>query len=169
MHARRVLSIICAWFLFHVNHILQLRGMLVMVSMLASSAVDRGFDPWSGPIKDYIIVICCFSSKPTPQNLLYETLRQKRWFQVSLVNFPFICSNIPAAPAYRVYIPQMIRYSRACSTNHEFLYRGCCWEGSYWTKDSYWLSWKFYGHHPDLVDRYGISVSQRIMDMFCSS
>ena len=26
----------------------------------------------------------------------------------SIVNFPFICSNIPAAPAYGVYISQMI-------------------------------------------------------------
>ena len=34
-----------------------------MVSMLASSAVDRGFEPWSGQIKDYKIAICCFSAK----------------------------------------------------------------------------------------------------------
>jgi len=26
------------------------------------------------------------------------------------VNFPFICNNIPAAPAYGIYISQMIRY-----------------------------------------------------------
>ena len=32
------------------------------------------------------------------------------------VNFRFICSNIPAAPAYRVYISQLIRYSRACGS-----------------------------------------------------
>jgi hypothetical protein len=34
-----------------------------MVSMLASSAVDRGFEPWSGKTKDYKIGICCFSAK----------------------------------------------------------------------------------------------------------
>ena len=34
-----------------------------MVSVLASSAVDRGFEPWSGQTKDYKIDICCFSSK----------------------------------------------------------------------------------------------------------
>jgi hypothetical protein len=34
-----------------------------MVSMLTSSAVDRGFEPWSGQIKDYKIAICCFSAK----------------------------------------------------------------------------------------------------------
>ena len=34
-----------------------------MVSMFALSAVDRGFEPWSGPTKDYKIGICCFSAK----------------------------------------------------------------------------------------------------------
>jgi hypothetical protein len=34
-----------------------------MVSMLASSVVDRGFEPQSGQTKDYEIGICCFSAK----------------------------------------------------------------------------------------------------------
>jgi len=34
--------------------------------------------------------------------------------------FLFIYSNIPAVPAYGVYISQMIRYSRAC----DFLDKG---------------------------------------------
>jgi hypothetical protein len=34
-----------------------------MVSVLASSAVDRGFEPRSGKTKDYEIGICCFSAK----------------------------------------------------------------------------------------------------------
>jgi hypothetical protein len=41
--------------------------------------------------------------------------------QFPIVNFPFICSNIPAAPAYGVYISKLIRYSRARSSNHDFL------------------------------------------------
>jgi hypothetical protein len=35
----------------------------VMVSVLASSVVDRGFEPQLGQIKDYKIGICCFSAK----------------------------------------------------------------------------------------------------------
>jgi hypothetical protein len=35
----------------------------VMVSVLASSAEDPGFEPWSGQTKDYEIGICCFSTK----------------------------------------------------------------------------------------------------------
>ena len=34
-----------------------------MVSMLASSVVDRGFKPRSVKTKDYKIGICCFSAK----------------------------------------------------------------------------------------------------------
>ena len=35
----------------------------IMVSMLASSVVDHGFEPRSGHTKDYKIGICCFSTK----------------------------------------------------------------------------------------------------------
>jgi len=34
-----------------------------MVSLLASSAVDRRFEPLSAPTKDYEICIGCFSAK----------------------------------------------------------------------------------------------------------
>ena len=43
----------------------------VMVSVLASSAVDRGFEPRWGQMKDYKISICCFRTKHT-------ALRSKR-------------------------------------------------------------------------------------------
>ena len=43
-----------------------------------------------------------------------------------IVNFPFICSNIPEEPAYGVYISQMIWYSRACIPIRIFLIEGCC-------------------------------------------
>ena len=35
----------------------------VIFGVLASSAVDRGFEPYSGQTKDYEIGICCFSAK----------------------------------------------------------------------------------------------------------
>ena len=37
----------------------------VMVSVLALSAVDHGFESRSGQTKDYEIGICCFSAKHT--------------------------------------------------------------------------------------------------------
>ena len=41
-----------------------------------------------------------------------------------IVNFPFICSNFPKAPAYGVYMSQMRRYSRSCGFYQDFLDRG---------------------------------------------
>jgi hypothetical protein len=38
----------------------------------------------------------------------------KRDVHFPIVNFAFLCSNIPVAPAYRIYISQLIQYSRAC-------------------------------------------------------
>ena len=35
----------------------------VMVRVLVSSVVDRGFEPRSGQTEDYKIGICCFSAK----------------------------------------------------------------------------------------------------------
>ena len=47
----------------------------VMVRVLTSSAIDRGFEPRSGKTKDYKIGICCFSAK-------HAALRRKSkdWF-----------------------------------------------------------------------------------------
>jgi hypothetical protein len=45
-------------------------------------------------------------------------------FNFPIVNIPFICSIIPAAPAYGVYISQLIRYSRACGSYQDFHDRG---------------------------------------------
>ena len=45
-------------------------------------------------------------------------------FNFPIVNFPFLSSNIPSAPAYGVYLSQLIRYARACSNYRDFIERG---------------------------------------------
>ena len=45
-------------------------------------------------------------------------------FSFPIVNFPFLSSNIPSAPAYGVYISQFIRYARACSNYQDFMEHG---------------------------------------------
>jgi hypothetical protein len=47
--------------LLHIHHLNRISG--VMVSVLASSVVDRGFESRSGQTKYYKIGICCFSAK----------------------------------------------------------------------------------------------------------
>jgi hypothetical protein len=38
-----------------------------------------------------------------------------------IIHFPNMCSNIPASPAYGVYISQLIRYARASSNNSDLV------------------------------------------------
>ena len=91
-------------------------------------------------------------------------------FNFPIVNFPFICSNIPAASAYGLYISQLIRYSRACGSYQDFLGRGFLLtrrllnQGFLFVKLKSSLR-KLYGHHHDCFDSYGISVSQITLDM----
>ena len=73
-------------------------------------------------------------------------------FNFPIMNFPFIYSNIPAAPAYEVYISQLIRYSRACGSCRDFLDRGLLLTRK--PLNQYFLLVKlksslrmFYGHH----------------------
>jgi hypothetical protein len=107
-------------------------------------------------------------------NLLDKSFRVNNVFldeQEQIVNFPFICSNIPAAPAYGVYISQMIRYSRACGSYQDFLDRWLLLTRKPLNQGFHLVKLKssfrkFYGRHHDLVDRYGISVSQMTTDMF---
>ena len=84
----------------------------------------------------------------SPQNWHWGQIKNKLFdkkddLNFPVVNFPSIYSHISAAPAYEVYISQLIWYSRACGTLG-FLIQGYYSQGSYWTKDSYWLSWS---HH----------------------
>jgi len=103
---------------------------------------------------------------------LRTKLYDKRdYFNFPIVNFPFVCSNNPAAPAYGVYISQLLRYSRACVCYQDFLDRGLLLTKKLLNQGFLLVKLKssnrkYYGRHHDLVDRYGISVSQMCTDMF---
>ena len=83
----------------------------------------------------------------------------------------FVASFQQAAPVYGVYISQLIRYSRACGSFQDFLDRRLLLTSK--LLNQWFLLVKLksslrrsYGHHHDLVNRYGISVSQMTMDVF---
>ena len=44
-------------------------------------------------------------------------------FAFRIVNFPHMDSNIPAKPAYGVYISQLVRYARFCTSKVDFINR----------------------------------------------
>ena len=43
-------------------------------------------------------------------------------FAFRIVNFPHMDSNIPANPAYGVYLSQLVRYARICTSKVDFHY-----------------------------------------------
>ena len=95
-------------------------------------------------------------------------------FNFPIVNFPFLCSNILAAPAYGVYVSQLVRYSRASSKYVEFIERGILLsqkllrQGYESIKLRSSLK-KFYGRHHELIVHYDKSVSEIISDILPQS
>ena len=77
-----------------------------------------------------------------------------------IVNFPFLCGNVPQSPSYRVYISQLIRYARASTLYDDSLSRSCRLTSKLISAFK-----KFYGRHKILVDRYKVSVTH-ISDLF---
>ena len=98
---------------------------------------------------------------------LYPKIYDKRGdFIFSIVNFPFINSNILAAPTFHKSC-----YSRDCAQHCNFVERvqlltqrqlEQCYDDTM-LKSSLQ---KFYGSHHELVDRSEISNSQMVMDYF---
>ena len=72
---------------------------------------------WSASFIDIHLEI---ASEGRLRKNLYDT---RDYYNFPIVNFPFICSKIPVAPVYRVYIPHLIRYFRACGSYQDSLDR----------------------------------------------
>lgn len=94
-------------------------------------------------------------------------------FSFPIVNFPFLSSNIPTAPAYGVYISQLVRYSRACSSYDDFARRGMLLtnkllQQGYEEERLKTTFRKFYGRHHELMDQFGMSMSRVSADLFPS-
>ena len=56
-------------------------------------------------------------------NITTKLYDKRDAFGFHIVNFPFMSSNIPSAPAYGVYAFQLVRYARCCSNYSDFLIR----------------------------------------------
>ena len=91
----------------------------------------------------------------------------------TIVNFLFICSNIPAAPAIRGYISKRIRSSRACVQYIDFLDRSQLLTQKLLkqsNRTTLLLGWRHRYNmsvclHHDLVVRNEISIPQMSMDL----
>ena len=91
-------------------------------------------------------------------------------FNFPIFNLHFLCSNIPEAPAYGVYVSQLMRYSRASSKNVGFIERGILLSQKllrqgYESKKLRSSLKKFYGRHHELIGYYDKSMQEIISDI----
>ena len=87
-----------------------------------------------------------------------------------ITNFPFLSSNIPSSPANGVFISQLIRYARACSSYLCFILRARRLSSKL-LKQGYLVERlkssfrKFYGQYEDLIQQYEVSLSRMLNDI----
>ena len=111
----------------------------------------------------------------TPANQKWDQVpgssqRKRDAFNFHITNFPFLRSNIPSSPAYGVFISQLIRYARACSSYECFIMRA--WRLSnkllqpgYIVERLKSSFRQFYGRYGDLIQQYEVSLSRMLSDI----
>ena len=95
-------------------------------------------------------------------------------FNFKIINFPNMCSNIPASPAYGVYISQLIRYARASSNYSDFMkrhlhLRNRLLDQGYEKIRLIRSLKKFIFRYQDLVEIYSVTAETMISDAFSHS
>ena len=102
---------------------------------------------------------------------LHTSIYDKRDdFNFHITNFPFLSSNIPTSPAYGVFISQLIRYARACSSYKCFILRARRLSSKLlkqgYLKERLKSSFrKFYGRNGDLIQQYEVTLSRMLNDI----
>ena len=101
------------------------------------------------------------------------TLYDKRdSFQFDIINFPDMSSNIPSKPAYGVYISQLLRIGRICSTyktfceRHHKLTKKLIKQGFRYVELCKAFK-KFTKNHHDIFHKYGCSIKKHLQDGVC--
>ena len=102
---------------------------------------------------------------------LHTSIYDKRDdFNFHITNFPFLSINIPSSQAYGVFISQLIRYSRACSSYECFILRARRLSSKL-LKQGYLVEHlkssfrKFYGRYGDLIQQFEVTLSRMLNDI----
>ena len=96
-------------------------------------------------------------------NITTKLYDKRDAFGFHIVNFPFMSSNVPSAPAYGVYASQLIHYACCCSNYGDFL---SIQQGYKINRLSNTFK-KFYDRHTNLVGQYKKNVCEMFAD--CSN
>ena len=93
-------------------------------------------------------------------------------FNLKIVNFPFLNSNIPTRPAYGVYMSQLVRIGRICCDYSSFVKRHYIMTSKL-VNQGFWYCKlcrtfkRFYKKYPLLVRKFGTSCTNHIIDGIC--
>ena len=114
----------------------------------------------------YLDIFLEFDSNGHLSTRLYD---KKDDFDFTIINFPHLDSNIPLSPSYGVYISQLIRYARACTSYGDFVERHSCLScklvnQGYSRKRLVSTFKRFFGRCHELIDKYDVSLRQMITD-----
>jgi hypothetical protein len=121
--------------------------------------------PYELEIKDTIVFHICYVillKFDTNGKLTTQLYDKRDDFNISIVIFSYLLSNIPILPAHGVYISQLIRYARAYSTYDQFLIRGSVLTNKLMSQRFLQFRLqaafsKFYGCYNDLLCQYNLS------------
>ena len=101
---------------------------------------------------------------------MYIVAKPKRdSFGFEIVNFPFLCGNIPTQPAYGIYISQLVRIGRICDDYDSFCKRNRAITSKL-IKQGFWyfklcLTFKKFARRHRVV--FKMSVKRHICDGVC--
>ena len=93
-------------------------------------------------------------------------------FNFDIVNFSYVCSNIPAKPTYGVYISQLIRICRICDnyssflSRHKLLTERLVRQGFWYNKLCITFK-KFARRYNVLISKYGVSIRAHVTEGIC--
>ena len=88
-------------------------------------------------------------------------------FNFNITNFPFLDGDVPLAPSYGVYISQLVRFARVCTTFEDFNERNLAitskllQQGYRFPKLINTFK-KFYSRYEHLMTKYGVTRKQLI-------
>ena len=110
-----------------------------------------------------------FSSNDATGHLSTRLYDKRDDFNFAIISFPYLDSNIPLSPSYGVYISQLIRYARACSSYGDFVDRlshlSCKLLKQGYLRERLVSTFKrFFGRYHELIDKYDTSLKQMIND-----
>ena len=112
----------------------------------------------------YVDLLLSFDRDGQLRTSLYD---KRDDFNFHITNFRFLSSIIPSVPAYGVFISQLIRYARTCSSYECFILRVVRLSnkllGQGYIKERLKSSLReFYGRYGDLTKQYEVPLSRML-------